>query len=243
VPEPEVPGTWRLAVAQDREGYRFSLDAFLLADFVPPSCSGPWLDLGTGCGIVALLLARRFPHLSIVGLELQPTLAASARQNVVRNGLQDRITILRADARQVHTLLPAARFGTVVCNPPYRAVGSGRLNPDAVRARARHELTLTQQQLVRACRHLLRPGGVLAMVYHPSRLPELCTRLLEAHLRPRRLRLVHSTPQEPASMVLLEAMRGGRHALTVLPPLQVYDDQGSYTPEMRAIFQGRSAQQ
>jgi tRNA1Val (adenine37-N6)-methyltransferase len=243
VQEPEVPGAWQLTVVQDTGGYRFSLDAFLLADFVPPSCSGPLLDLGTGCGIAALLLARRFPHVSIVGLELQHTLATSARQNVVRNDLHDHITILRADARQVHTLLPAARFGTVVCNPPYRAVGSGRLNPNAIRAMARHELTLTQQQLVRACRHLLCPGGVLVMVYHPSRLPELSARLMAAHLRPRRMRLVHSTLQEPASMVLLEAVRGGRHALTVLPPLQVYDEQGNYTPEMQAIFRGRSVRQ
>lgn len=238
--EPSVPGAWQLTVAQPAAGYRFSLEAFILADFVasPPSTS--CLDIGTGCGVVALMLARRFPHATIVGLELQEALVAAARQNVVQNGFASRLTILRADARQIPHLFPAATFDAVVCNPPYRMVGSGRLNPDPVAAMARHELTLTLKQLVQACQHVLRPRGVLTLVYHPSRLAELCVRLEEARLRPRRLRLVHATLHASASIVLLEAVRGGRDALAVFPPLCIYDTPGSYTPEMQAIFQGRS---
>lgn len=234
-----VPGVWQLTIAQGTEDYRFSLEAFLLADFVSARLPGRLLDLGTGCGVVALFLARRFPHTGITGLELQGALLAAARQNVVGNGLEHQIALLRADVRQSRNLFPAGFFGAVVCNPPYRIVGSGRLNPNPSKAMARHELTLTLIQLVEACRHLLVKGGLLAMVYHPSRLVELCAKLVDAQLQPRRLRLVHSTLQTPACMVLVEAVRGGRDALTVLPPLAIYDPQGDYTAEMRAIFQGR----
>jgi tRNA1Val (adenine37-N6)-methyltransferase len=240
VPPPPGPGAWRLTLLQDTGGYRFSLEAFLLADFVPPTAASPLLDLGTGCGVVALFLARRFPHCRIVGVELQASLAAVARQNVVGNNLARQVSIIRADIRRAPCLFPAGAFGTVVCNPPYRIVGSGRLNPHPEKAMARHELTLTLEQLVQACQHVLARRGVLVMVYHPSRLAELCARLEAASLRPRRLRLVHSTLQEPATLVLVEAVQGGRDALSVLPPLVVYVDRQRYSAEMQAIFQGRA---
>jgi tRNA1Val (adenine37-N6)-methyltransferase len=229
-----------LTLLQDTGGYRFSLDAFLLADFVAPTAAGPLLDLGTGCGVVALFLARRFPRRRIVGVELQGSLAALARHNAVHNGCAPQVEVLQADVRCAHNLFTAGAFGTVVCNPPYRIAGSGRLNPNPAKAMARHELTLTLAQLVQACQHVLTHRGLLVLVYHPSRLAELCARLTAAQLRPRRLRLVHSTPQAPASLVLVEAVRGGKAALTVLPPLYVYASRGCYTAEMQAIFQGRA---
>jgi tRNA1Val (adenine37-N6)-methyltransferase len=237
-----VPGAWQLALCQNTTGYRFSLDAFLLADFVS-AAPGPLLDLGTGCGIVALLLARRFPHTRVVGLELQTSLVALARRNVLQNALTHQVDVLQADARHAPYLFPAGAFDAVVCNPPYRAVGSGRINLNPEKAMARHELSLTLAQLVEVCRHVLARGGMLTMVYHPSRLSALCAKLETAHLRPHRLRLVHATLQAPASMVLVEAVQGGRDALTVLPPLYVYETHGRYTAEMQAIFQGRAGQE
>src|SRR6266446_3810708 len=233
-------GPWHLTLHQAPRGYRFALEAFLLADFVPATVAAPLIDLGTGCGVVALFLARRFPHVYLVGLELQRSLAVLAQQNVTGNGLEHRLSIVQGDIRQVSSLFPPSAFGTVVCNPPYRAVGHGRLNPHPEKAMARHELTVTLPQLVQAARHLLCRRGLLVMVYHPSRLPELYAHLEAAHLRPRRMRLVHATAQVPASIVLVEAIRDGRDALTVLPPLWVYAASGGYTAEMQAIFQGRA---
>lgn len=239
MPAAAFPGAWQLCIAQGIAGYRFSLDAFLLADFVLPCAPQPLLDLGTGCGVIALLLARRFPQAFIVGLELQERLIADARQNVADNRLTQRVALLQADARQSKNLFRSGAFGTVVCNPPYRILGSGRINPNPSKAVARHELTLTLAQWVAACRHLLAKGGLLTLIYHPSRLDELCAQLRAAHLQPRRLRLVHSTLQTPASMMLLEAVKSGGDALTVLPPLVIYRVPGTYTPEMQAIFAGR----
>jgi tRNA1Val (adenine37-N6)-methyltransferase len=235
-----VPEAWRLTICQNTPGYRFALEAFLLADFVPTTVTSPLIDLGTGCGVVALFLARRFPQASIIGLELQASLATVAQHNIVRNGLTPQVRIVQGDMRQAQALFPAEAFGAVVCNPPYRAVGSGRLNPQPEKAIARHELTVTLAQVIQAARHLLRRRGVCVLVYHPARLAELCTRLEAARLRPYRMRLIHATLRAPASMVLIEAICDGRDALTVLPPLCVYAAPGVYTAEMQAIFYGRA---
>ena len=231
-----------MTLHQPQHGYRFSLDAFLLADFVPPVWPAHplLLDLGTGCGVVALLLARRFPQARLVGVELQPEMVAVAQQNVVQNGLGHRVHMLCADVRTLPSLVAPGVFATVVCNPPYRRVGQGRLNPNASRAMARHEVALTLAQLLDAARHALARRGLLVMIYHPSRLAELCVELERVGLGLRRMRLIHPQPQVAASMVLMEAVREGRDALEVLPPLFVCDAHGRYTAEMQAIYQGRA---
>ena len=235
-----MPGEWQLTLSQNPQGYRFALEAFLLADFVSPTAPSPYMDLGTGCGVIALLLARRFPQQRFVGLELQSSLVRMAQRNVVQNALQQHVSMLQGDIRQASSLFAAATFGTVVCNPPYRAVGHGRLNPCGEKAMARHEIALTLPQVLQAAQRVLRRHGVLTMVYHPTRLVELLAQLAAADLRPRRLRLVHATLSTPASMVLVDAVQRGRNALTVLPPLCIYAATGVYTAEMQAIFQGRA---
>ena len=158
---PDVPGAWRLTLHQNPNGYRFALDAFLLADFVSPQATGPIIDLGTGCGVVACLLARRFPADPpdkggggvvpfVVGLELQAGLAAMAQQNVAHNALLQQVSIVQADMRGAAACLAPASFATVVSNPPYRAVGRGRLNPDSEKAIARHEVAVTLCEVVQA---------------------------------------------------------------------------------------------
>lgn len=241
--DPIPANPWHLTLQQSMDGYRFALEVFLVADFMTASPAAPLIDLGTGCGVIALLLARRFPQVRIVGLELQPSLASLAQHNVVCNHLSDRLEMIRGDIRQASTLFARGAFGTVVCNPPYRAVGHGRLNPHPEKAIARHELALSLPQLVQAARHLLRRRGLWVLVYHPSRLAELCQHCEALQLRVRRLRLVHARPQAPASMVLVEASRDGREALTVMPPLYVYAADGTYSAEMQAIFHGRSLPQ
>jgi len=210
-----------LTLHQPAQGYRFSLDACLLADFAPLDMQSPVIELGTGCGVVALLVARRFPHLRLVGVELQTSLVHMAARNVVENGVADRVEIVQADIRHLPFLFPAGVFGTVVCNPPYRRVGHGRLNAHPEKAIARHELAVTLTQVLEAARHLLRHHGVLVLIYHPSRLAELCVQLDAMRLCPRRMRFVHPAPDAEASMVLVEAVQGGGDALTVMQPLMI----------------------
>lgn len=239
---PDVPGVWRLTLMQPPDGYRFALDAFLLADFASPPGSEPVIEFGVGCGVITLLLARRFPRAHFVGVELQPELARAAGHNVVQNGLSGQVDILLADICDLPALFVPGAFGAVIGNPPYRPVGRGRLNPNPAKAVARHEVAVTLSQWLDAARHGLKPRGGLTLVYHPSRLAELCAGLDRGGLRPRRMRLVHPKPGAPASMILVEAVKGGRDALTVLAPLMICDLSGAYSPEMQAIFQGRSLQ-
>ncbi len=236
----EVGDIWQLILHQPVQGYRFSLDAFLLADFVSSTAQGPVADLGTGCGVVALVLARRFPLLRLVGVELQSSLVRFAAQNVAENDLAGRVSIVQADICQLPALLSAQTFGTVVCNPPYHRVGHGRLSPDLEKAIARHELAVSLTQLLEAAQHLLGPRGVLVCIYHPSRLTELSVRLDGMGFRPSRMRFVHPKPQTAASMVLVEAIRNGGDALTVLPPLTICDEIGDYSADIQALFRMQS---
>ncbi len=157
----DVPDPWQLTLQQPPDGYRFSLDAFLLADFVPAAARPPMIDLGTGCGVVALLLARRFSCARIISVELQTELVRSARQNAVHNSLQHQVDVIQADVRTLSSLFLRETFSTVVCNPPYRRVGQGRLNPHASKAMARHEVTLTLSQLLDAARWAVHQRGLL----------------------------------------------------------------------------------
>ena len=159
---------------------------------------------------------------------------------MAHNALASQVSIVQADMRGAAACLAPASFATVVSNPPYRAVGRGRLNPDSEKAIARHEVAVTLCEVVQAARRLLVRRGRLLLVHHPSRLAELCSRLEAADLNPCRLRFVHPNREAPATMVLVEALRGGRDALAVLPPLVVYRATNVYSAEMQAIFQGRA---
>lgn len=219
-------------------GYRFAVDAFLVATFPASPVYGSVIDFGTGCGIIALLLARRFPAVTILGLELQKTLVCFAQRNVVQNALASRVTIVQGDICQVSSLFRRASAEMVVCNPPYRPLGRGRLNPHSEKAIARHEVHVTLPHIVQAARHVLQDRGRLALIYHPARLGELLHCLESAGLRAYRLRSVHPTPAAPASLVLVEAMVGSGSALAILPPLVVYETPGVYTAAMQEIFRG-----
>jgi tRNA1Val (adenine37-N6)-methyltransferase len=212
-----LDGVWSesVRIIQHREGYRFSLDSVLLAEFAAPA-RGLGVDLGTGSGVVALALLHRSPDAQMLGLELQPLLASRASRASALNGLQGRFGVVLGDIRRP-PLLPG-RFDFAVSNPPYRPASDGRLSPTSERAIARHEVACALSDVVGAARRLLRDGGRLSMVYPAERLADLLSGLESAALRARRLQLVHPKPGEPARMVLVEAEKGGRSLLTVLPP-------------------------
>jgi tRNA1Val (adenine37-N6)-methyltransferase len=246
MPRPEVPvpgdetlepfGQGRLWVCQNKHGYRFSVDALLLAGLTELKPGDRVADLGAGCGIVSLILACRFPHCSLTGVESQPALAALAERNVRLNGLEGRVEIRAAAMQDLPRQFPPAAFTAVVSNPPYRPVGSGRLNPVTEKAIARHELHGSLELVARTATYLLPPGGRLALIYPAWRLVHLCALMRSHHLEPKTLRLIHSRVGEEAKLVWVEARKGGREELKVLAPLVVYQDQGRYTVEMEALF-------
>lgn len=226
----------RLLVQQPRRGYRFSIDAALLADFFRPGGCRRAADLGTGCGIIPLILAYRHPRLHITAIEIQQSLAAIAAENVRQNGLTQRILVLAADLRDLAGCGALTPFDAVLSNPPYRRRSSGRVNPDAQRALARHEIALTLPELVRSAAALLRKGGRFMTIYPAERLAELLGRMGCDGLEPKRLQTVHSRASGPAKLVLVEGIKGAQPGLTISAPLCLYDEAGEPTAAMQRIF-------
>jgi tRNA1(Val) A37 N6-methylase TrmN6 len=228
----------RLTCRQHLHGYRFSQDPVLLAHFFTPSPDEHILDLGSGCGIIALILAYRWPGLSVTALEVQPGLAELARANVVRNDFAGRVQVVAGDLKKVESLFPSASFERVVCNPPYHQVGAARPNPDLEQAIARHEVMADLEDIVKAVAWLLVEGGSADFVYPSDRADELQAALQDNGCAPVRLQEVYSYPGGPCRLVLLEAVKGGNADLEILPPFYVQTGpEGEYTLEMAWFYE------
>lgn len=226
----------RLRIIQKRGGYRFSIDALILAHFTELPEGSDLIDLGTGSGIIALILAQRFRCGQILGIEIQKGLAEAAKRNVLLNGLEGKIEIRQGDVRHPELLCDPQSFSAAVCNPPYRRLHSGRTNPDPERAVARHEIVGMLSDFLAAAAHALRPEGRLRVIYPASRVVQLLAGMRSCRIEPKRLRLVHSRPGDSAAFVLAEGKKGGREGLQILPPLVIHEETGGYTREMTEIF-------
>lgn len=227
----------RLAIWQHRRGYRFSVDAVLLANFVSPRRGDRILDLGAGCGVVSLILACRHPSITCTALELQPALFSLLAKNIEENCLAGRINPILGDLRLIGDFLPAGSHDLVVANPPYRQEGSGRRNPEAEQAVARHELTADLASVVSAAAFAIRTGGRAAFVYPAARIAALLATLRQKRLEPKRLRVVYGYPGGPGRLVLVEAVKNGGEELSVLPPFFIHlSPEGGDSPEMAACY-------
>lgn len=228
-----------LHVRQSANGYRYSIDAVLLASLTAVRPGDRIADLGTGCGIIPLILMHRHPDIArIYGIEIQEELAEIARCNVTRNVMDDRIRIL---CRDLKTLAPADTSGPVdliVSNPPHYKPRSGRINADSQRAIARHEIAMTIDDLMDAARRMLTPGGRLSLIYPAERLVDLSVRMREAGIEPKKLRLIHPGPGTGARLIVMEGIRGKRPAVKIAHPLYIHDESGNYTPEVAAMLRG-----
>lgn len=225
-----------LKLHQPRHGYRFSLDPLLLCDFAAIREGEEGIDLGAGCGVMPLILSRSAPGTRLAGVESQEAMAALAERNVTLNGLDDRVRILHADVLEIRSYFAASSFDLVVSNPPYRKRGTGRISPKPGRDHARHELTASLADFLAASKYLVKPGGRICFIYHPSRLPELLTEAAGLKLCPLRIRMVHGNAAAEARMLLVEMVKGRRGELRVMPPFLVYDADGAYSSEMAEIL-------
>ena len=225
-----------LVILQDPERYCFSMDAVLLANYAAAAAGDQVLDLGTGTGIIPLLMSAKTAAAHFDALELQHACADMAARSVRLNGLTERIRIVEGDIREADAILAPASYDVITCNPPYIKAGAGRVNPRDAKAIARHELTCTFADAARAAARLLKPGGHFFLVHRPQRLPELMNELTGRGLEPRRMRMCHPTCESGADMVLMECIRGARPRLTVEKPLIIWKKDGTYTDELRGIY-------
>jgi tRNA1Val (adenine37-N6)-methyltransferase len=226
----------RIKVKQDRYGYRFSIDSILLACHAGPRPGDKVLDLGTGCGIISLILAYREPNLKIFGIELQKELADIAVSNVKENQMDGSITIICKDMKELNNNMISGPVDLVVSNPPYRKAESGRINPDMQRAVARHEIKVSLSDITATVRRVLRTAGRFVTIYSAERITDLLTHLRSAGIEPKFLRMIHSGVKTEAKLVLLEAIKGGRSGVKIGPPLIIYNEKGAYTQEVEKMF-------
>ena len=227
----------RIQIRQGRGGYRFSIDAVLLAHYARPRPADRVLDLGTGCGIIPLILAFRYPDITLYGIEIQKELSDLGAFNVNNNQMKKRITILCRDMRTLKSNMIQGPVDLVICNPPYRKSDSGRLNPDHQRAVARHEIKATLSDVVDAARRMLRTAGRFTVIYTAERAVELLRRMHANGIEPKMLRSIHSSRDSAARLVLVEGVKGGRPGTRIASPLILYDDDGNYTAEVQAMFE------
>lgn len=222
-----------LQLFQPRHGYRYSLDPLLLAGFCPEVKSGgSIIDLGAGCGIISLVLARINTSGSVTAVENNPEMAALVERNIQHNNLSERVSVLAEDIMNLRNCCPVSTFDLVVSNPPFRTAASGRVSPRAGRDAARHETTAGLADFLAAAKYLVKPTGKICFIQLPSRLPEFMALASELKLSLLRLRMIHSNAESPATMFMAELAKGRRCEPVVQPPLFVRDMDGEYTDEV-----------
>ena len=224
-----------MRMIQHPEVFCFSVDAILLADFVTLKHGDRVWDLGTGTGVLPLLMTAR-EDIHATAVEINPLAADLARRNFAGNGCTDRITLRQADYRQYRSAFPFDAADVVVVNPPYMPVTAGVGNRYAAVNAARHEVTATKDDVLAAAVHLLRYGGRLAVVQRADRAVEWMCAMEALHLRVKRLRWVHTYVDRPAKMVLMEARWHGNAGTEILPPLVLYRAPQVYTDEVLAMY-------
>ncbi|NLL06099.1 MAG: tRNA1(Val) (adenine(37)-N6)-methyltransferase [Clostridiaceae bacterium] len=225
-----------LKLIQKDKAFRFGLDAVLLANFVDVKKGSSVIDLGTGTGIISILLAEKTEAASIVGLEIQEEIAEMAQRSVKMNCLEDRVKIVCGDIKDSVDLFGASSFDAVVSNPPYMNQGGGIINISDTKAIARHEILCTLEDVIRSASKLLVPGGQFAMVHRPDRLADIIWLMRNFTIEPKYIRFVHPSPYRKANLLLIKGTRQGRPQLKMMEPLYVYDEEGKYSKEINEIY-------
>lgn len=223
-------------IIQNEKAFCFGMDAVLLSGYAVVKPGEKAIDLGTGTGIIPILLKAKTEGRHFTGLEIQEQMAEMARRSVRLNSLEESVDIVTGDIKEAGQIFGAASFDVVTSNPPYMNDSHGLKNPDLPKAIARHEVLCTLEDVIREGAKVLRPGGRFYMVHRPHRLIEIITALTRYKLEPKRMKLVHPFVDREANMVMIEAVKGGRSMIKVEKPLIVYQEPGVYMDEIYDIY-------
>lgn len=225
-------------IIQNENLFCFGMDAVLLSAFAQVKKEERVLDLGTGTGVIPILLEARTQGKHFTGLEICPESADMARRSVQYNHLEEKIEIVQGDIKEADRIFPPASFDVVTSNPPYMTAHHGLVNPRQDRAAARHEILCTLEDVISQAARALPFQGRFYMVHRPFRMAEIIRTLSRYRLEPKRIRLVYPFADKEPNMLLIEARKGGNPRVTVEPPLIVYEKPGKYTPEVRDLYYG-----
>ena len=223
-------------IIQNPNKFCFGMDAVLLSGFANVKKGEKVLDMGTGTGIIPILLEAKTEGGHFTGLEIQEESADMARRSVAYNHLEEKIDIVTGDIKEASQIFSLASFDVITSNPPYMTNSHGIKNPEAPKAIARHEVLCTFDDLAREASRLLRPGGRLYLIHRPFRLVELFQTLTKYKLEPKRMQLVHPFIDKEPNMVMIEAVRGGKSMIKIEEPLIVYKEPGIYHDVIYDIY-------
>lgn len=226
----------RLRIIQKKEGYRFSIDAILLAHFASQLSADSIIDLGTGSGIIPLILARKMTAPTIVGVEVQEEMADMAKRTIALNGFAERVSILHKDLKELRKCFDASSFDLVVSNPPYYPVGDGRINPDEQKAIARHEILAKMGDVVSIAHYLVKPSGIVVIIFPAKRLADLLDSLKGFDFKPELLQIIYSHEHDEGKLVIVKSCKGGNPELEIKEPFFIYEAEGVYSEEMQKIY-------
>ncbi len=227
----------RIQIKQNKYGYRFSIDAVILAHHANPKPGDKVLDLGTGCGVIPLILLYRYADLKVYGIEIQKDLFHLASLNVQENSMDEHIRILYNDIKSIKQSMTDGPVDLIVCNPPYRRVHSGRINPNQERAIARHEIKMTLADVVKVASSMLRTMGKIILIYPAERITDVFTQLRRSHIEPKSLCTIHSKKNTDAKLIIVEGVQGGGPGIKIAPPLIIYNEDGTYNDRVDRMFQ------
>jgi len=228
-----------LQIIQDTDGFCFGVDAVLLANFTKAKAGERVVDLGTGTGIIPILIAGKSNAASVLGVEIQEEVADMARRSVELNGLQERVEILNMDIKDIPSHLPLNTFHVVTSNPPYMHP-AGVKNPNDKKAISRHEIMCSLEDVICMASRLLMSGGKFFMVHRPTRLADIICLARSYKLEPKQIRFVHPSAGKSPNMMLIQFTKGGRPELKILEPLYIYEASGEYTRQIREIYSSKS---
>lgn len=223
-------------IIQSEKRFCFGMDAVLLSGFAQVKKGERVLDLGTGTGIIPILLEAKTPGEHFTGLEIQPESADMARRSVAYNGLEEKIEIVTGDIKDASTLFGASSFDVITTNPPYMIGQHGLQNADEAKTIARHEILCTLEDIIAQSAKLLKPKGRFYMVHRPFRLVEIFCLMHAYGIEPKRMKMVHPFVDKEPNMVLIEGLRGGNARLTVEKPVIVFRERGIYTEEITEVY-------
>ncbi|GLO64256.1 MULTISPECIES: tRNA1(Val) (adenine(37)-N6)-methyltransferase [Oceanobacillus] len=228
-----------MKIIQSPTAFAFSLDAVLLADFASiPKKRGTILDLCTGNGVIPLLLSRKTTA-EITGVEIQERIYHMAERNVQLNQLQAQLHMIHGDLKDMQAVLGQSSFDVVTCNPPYfKTPSKSEHNLNEHLTIARHEVYCTLEDVIRACKLHVRPGGKVAMVHRPGRLVDIMELFRKYKVEPKRIQFVYPKQGKEANMLLIEGIRDGKADIKILPPLYIYEKDGTYTKQAEEIIYG-----
>jgi len=226
----------KIRIRQREKGYRFSIDPILIAHYAKIPKRSRILDIGTGSGIIPLILAYLHDDCRISGIEIQKNLAEIANNNIEDNGVGERIKILNMNFSDLGQSDLQGPVDIIITNPPYRKIASGRTNPENEKAMARHEITITLDQLLKKSGSLIKTGGLFYIIYPSQRLAELIHEMKNVNIEPKSVRMVHSFIDQPAKLVMISGKKGAQSGITVEPPIIIYEKEKKYTEEVEKMM-------